>query len=141
MVLAAGFSMDSCNVAGDQEVIAMKAWTRWQDWVSLVLGVILFITPWVFGTVMHGWSSWDAWIVGVIGVILALLALALFRISSAFEWLSLILGVWLFISPWILGFAVLGSAAWVAWIIGILFVVANGWALLQTGSPRVGATA
>src|SRR5437899_12889967 len=26
------------------------AWTHWQNWVSLVLGVILFITPWVFGT-------------------------------------------------------------------------------------------
>jgi membrane-bound ClpP family serine protease len=118
----------------------MKAWTRWQDWVSLVLGVILFITPWVFGTALYGWSSWDAWIVGVIGVILALLALALLRISTVFEWLLLILGVWLFISPWLLGFAVLSPAAWVAWIIGILFVVANGWALVQTRSPRVGAT-
>ncbi len=54
----------------------MKAWTRWQNWVSLVLGVILFITPWVFGTATNTASSWDAWIIGVIGVILALLALA-----------------------------------------------------------------
>ena len=119
----------------------MKAWTRWQNWVSLVLGVILFITPWVFGTATNTASSWDAWIIGAIGVILALLALAYVSTAWIPEYLSVALGVLLFISPWVLGFAALGSAAWVAWIIGILFVVVNGWILLQTRTPRVGATA
>ena len=43
--------------------------------------------------------------------------------------------------PWVLGFAALPAAAWSAWIIGILFVVVNGFTLYQTRSPRVGATA
>ncbi len=119
----------------------MKAWTRWQDWVSLVLGVLLFISPWVFSTSTNGSSSWNAWIVGVIGVILALWTLASLSTATIAEWISLILGVWLFISPWVLGFAALSSAAWTAWIIGILFVVVNGWTLLQTRSRRVGAPA
>ena len=119
----------------------MKAWSRWQNWVSLVLGVILFITPWVFGTATNTASSWDAWIIGVIGVILALLALAYVRAAWIPEYLSVALGVLLFISPWVLGFAALSSAAWAAWIIGILFVVVNGWILLQTRTPRVGASA
>ena len=119
----------------------MKAWTRWQNWVSLVLGVILFITPWVFGTAMNGASSWDAWIIGVIGVILALVALAFVSAAWIPEYLSVALGVLLFISPWVLGFAALSSAAWAAWIIGILFVVVNGWILLQTRTPRVSASA
>jgi hypothetical protein len=116
----------------------MKAWTRWQDWVSLVLGVLLFIAPWVFGRATNGASSWDAWILGVIGVILALGALSLPRTASIAEGLSVILGVLLFISPWLLGFASLSSAAW---IIGVLFVLVNGWTLLQTRSPRVGTPA
>ncbi|QBD77427.1 hypothetical protein EPA93_16080 [Ktedonosporobacter rubrisoli] len=119
----------------------MKAWTRWQDWVSLVLGVLLFISPWIFGTAMYGTSSWDAWIVGIVGVILALLALAFINAAMPLRWISLILGVWLFISPWVLGFATLSAAAWTAWIIGILFVIVNGWTQLETRSPRVGATA
>jgi membrane-bound ClpP family serine protease len=119
----------------------MKAWTRWQDWVSLVLGVLLFISPWIFGTATNAPGSWNAWIVGVIGVVLALWALAMVGTSTIAEWISLVLGVWLFISPWILGFAAITSAAWTAWIIGILFVVVNGWTLLQSRSPRVGATA
>ncbi len=60
----------------------MKAWTRWQDWVSLVLGVLLFISPWVFGTATNGASSWDAWIIGVLGVLLALWALAFLSTAS-----------------------------------------------------------
>ena len=119
----------------------MKAWTRWQDWVSLVLGVLLFISPWVFSTSTNGSSSWNAWIVGVIGVILALWALASLSTATIAEGISLILGVWLFISPWVLGFAALSAAAWTAWIIGILFVVVNGWTLLQTRGSRVGAPA
>jgi hypothetical protein len=119
----------------------MKAWTRWQDWVSLVLGVLLFISPWVFSTSTNGSSSWNAWIIGVIGVILALGALAFLSTATIAEWISLILGVWLFISPWVLGFAALSAAAWTAWIIGILFVVVNGWTLLQTRGSHVGAPA
>ena len=119
----------------------MKAWTRWQDWASLVLGVLLFISPWVFSTSTIGSSSWDAWIIGVIGVILALWALASLRTAFVVEGISLILGVLLFISPWVLGFAALSSAAWTTWVIGVLFVLVNGWTLLQTRSPRMGAPA
>ena len=119
----------------------MKAWTRWQNWVSLVLGVILFITPWVFGTAMNRASSWDAWIIGVIGVILALVALAFLSAATIAEGLSVVLGVLLFISPWVLGYAALSAAAWAAWILGILLVVVNGWTLLQTRTPRLGASA
>lgn len=119
----------------------MKTWTRWQDWVSLVLGVILFITPWIFATTRNGSSSWDAWVVGVLTVILALWALASLSTATIAQWISLILGIWLFLSPWILGFATVSVAAWVAWIIGVLFVIVNGWTLLQERTPRVGAPA
>jgi len=119
----------------------MKAWTRWQDWVSLVLGVLLFISPWVFSTATDGTSAGDAWIFGVIGVILALIALASLRAAPIVEWISLVVGVLVFISPWVLGFAAVAAAAWTAWIIGVLFVIANGWTLLETHSPRIGAPA
>lgn len=119
----------------------MRAWTRWQDWVSLVLGIILFITPWIFGTAINGARSWDAWILGIIGVVLALIALAMVSAATVTEWIAVVLGIVLFISPWVFGFATLGAAAWPAWIIGVLFVIVNGWALYQTRTPRVGAPA
>jgi SPW repeat-containing protein len=119
----------------------MRAWTRWQDWAIVVLGVLLFIAPWVFGTAAVSSGSWDAWILGVVAVILGLLSLGLPR-NVATEWITLIVGVLLFISPWVLGFAAVAAAAWSAWIIGILLFVAAGWVLLeQRGSTHAGVPA
>ena len=119
---------------------SMKAWTRWQDWGKLVLGVILFLTPWIFGTAMNGSSSWNAWIVGVIAVIVALWTLAQPDFAAA-EWVSLVVGVWLFIAPWVLGFAGVTAAAWTAWIIGVLTIIAAGWVLAEMRNRQVKVTA
>ncbi len=115
----------------------MKAWKRWQDWVSLALGIILFITPWVLRFAAPG--SVVAWIIGVLGVLLALWALAFLSTASIAEGISLVLGIALFISPWVLRFAAPGSV--VAWIIGVLFVAVNGWTLFQTRRPHIGVPA
>lgn len=122
----------------------MKAWTRWQDWVVLVLGVLLFIAPFVFRATTHPASAWDGWILGVIGVILALLSLGLAGsvVNTVTEVLTLILGVVLFISPWVLGFTTLPAMAWTAWIIGVLFFIAGIWTLYEMRRrPHIGATA
>src|SRR5437868_6128331 len=119
----------------------MKAWTRWQNWVTLVLGVLLFIAPWVLGTANNASASWTAWILGIIGVILALWALGLPATHIPAEWITVVLGVVLFISPWILGFAGVMAAAWTAWIIGVLFVAAAGWTLWEARTPGAGVTA
>ncbi len=118
----------------------MKVWTRWQDWVTVVLGVILFITPWLFSTTTTASSAWNAWIVGGVAVILALMSLG-FPNTEVTEWVMTLGGIWLFISPWVLGFATLASAAWVAWIIGILLIIASGWTVLEERRLHMGVTA
>ena len=107
---------------------------RWQDWANLVLAVWLFISPWVLGfaaggtgTPVSGGSvnapAWDAWIFGVITAIVSLWAMSQFAAWQ--EWVGLIIGIWLFVAPWVLGFSGLQNAAWDHWIVGILvFVVA-----------------
>jgi hypothetical protein len=45
------------------------------------------------------------------------------------DWVNFILGIWLFFSPWILGYALIQSAAWNAYVIGVAFVVFTIWAL------------
>ena len=117
----------------------MKAWTRWQDWCKLVIGVLLFLSPWFFSTAGNASSSWDAWIIGIVSVIVALWGLALLDANPAelaSDWVSLVVGVWLFIAPWVLGFATITAAAWTAWILGILLVIASVWVLAQTRGTR-----
>lgn len=117
---------------------------RWQDWVNLVLGVWLFISPWVLnfaagyatGAAPGGAAagatapagdalanaSWDAWIFGVVIAVVALSSTL--RVAAWQEWgtliLGLILGVWLFIAPWALAFSGAPAAAWDHWIVGAL---------------------
>lgn len=59
------------------------------------------------------------------------------------DWAMLVLAVWLFLSPWILGFAVgapvegaaatagFTIAAWNAWVLGVVIAVLALWAAFQ----------
>jgi hypothetical protein len=84
-------------------------------------------------------SSWNAWILGVLIVVVALWALAAPG-SQVAEWVNVVLGAWVFIAPWVLGFAGLAAAAWDAWIVGILVVIFAGWALADVRRTRTEVT-
>jgi len=70
----------------------MSTWTRWQDWVGVVLGVLLFITPFVFGGMVSTGAEWTAFICGVLLVILGLIDLAN-PANRTGEWAEGVLGV------------------------------------------------
>jgi hypothetical protein len=81
----------------------MENWTnaRLCDVANLILGAILFFSPWMFGF-DAGKASENAHIAGIVIAILAIAALAAFAIWE--EWLNLIVGLWTLVSPWLLGF-------------------------------------
>jgi hypothetical protein len=112
----------------------MKAWTRWEDWTNLLLGLWLFAVPWVFGTTADETSSWNAWIVGSLVALVALWALAV-PTSLGAEWSNAVLGGWALVSPFVLGFTDLAEAAWNAGIVGVA-VFALAIAALQRMRPE-----
>ncbi|WP_354124283.1 SPW repeat protein [Bradyrhizobium sp. LA6.10] len=67
----------------------------------MILGAFLFVSPWIFGF-DAGTVSQNAYITGIAIAILAIAALAAFAVWE--EWLNLIVGLWAFVSPWVLGF-------------------------------------
>ncbi len=121
------------NVGGP---VMVRPWTRWQNWANVLFGILLFISPWVYGLqnnlmlASYAHAAWNAWIVGIAIFLVALWALDAPR-SSIPEWINVLLGIWLFISPWVLGFSTLTAAAWTAWILGILVVIAAAWAIVE----------
>ncbi|GAC1344949.1 MAG: SPW repeat protein [Ktedonobacteraceae bacterium] len=119
----------------------MKTWRRWQDWATLVLGMLLLITPFVFGIATFGSSSWSASIlgavVGVVAVILALLWLG-FPSNRVTEGMTVIVGTVLFISPWMLGEGWLTAGAWTSSIVGVLLVIAAGAMSVENWSRQAG---
>lgn len=54
------------------------------------------------------------------------------------DWLTLTLGAWLFVSPWVLGYAGTPAAAWNAWAAGACLVLAAWWALARAAAAAEG---
>src|ERR1700681_3156187 len=117
----------------------MEKWNRWQDWANVVLGVVLFVTPFVFGATANTTVAFTAYIGGVLLVILGLFDLAN-PANQLGERVEAVVGVLVFISPWVLGFSDLTMMAWSAWIIGVLSVVLTATVLFaDRGQPRMAA--
>jgi hypothetical protein len=90
------------------------------DWINLILGFALLISPWVMGFAT-GTPMLNAVIGGVI--ILAVAIMALVSFARWEEWVNLILGLWVLISPWILGFSGIVAAMQTHVVIGIAVAV------------------
>lgn len=112
----------------------MNARQRWQDWVNLVLGVWLFIAPMLGVGAATGVAAGNAYILGALVVIFSVWALA--RPEKWEEWVNLVLGVWIIIAPFILGFySESVGAAWNHVIVGIIIAADAVWAASQKQSP------
>ncbi len=127
---------------------------RVQDWANLVLALWLFISPWVlrFGSglapapaaaangplveVSH--AVWDAWVLGVIVFLVALSAIG--RMEAWQEYIDMVLGAWIFVAPWALGFTPLGGASWDHWIVGALIFLISLWSLWTARAEPVAST-
>jgi hypothetical protein len=127
----------------------VKPWTKWQDWGTLVLGGALVLAPLGLAAANApqctvGTTTWfstpsslDAWITGALLIVASLWALAS-PVTLVTVWVRLVLGVWLFFVPWILGFMATGATAWTSWIIGVLVTALALWRVLgmRTVQPK-----
>jgi SPW repeat-containing protein len=100
-------------------------WRRWQDWVVVGLGVVTFLTPFVFGETSQGVAASAAYVLGVLIALAGLLNAAM-KTAGGLEVIPAVLAVILFVSPWAFSFTAVASLAWSAWIIAILVVLAVG---------------
>lgn len=105
---------------------------RWQDGVTSILGVVLFITPFVFGDTSQTAAAWTAYVGGVLLFVFGAGSL-LFQWDTTVEFLPVIDGILIFLAPWVLGFSGITAMAWSAWVIGVLAFISAGSALLVGG--------
>jgi hypothetical protein len=106
---------------------------KWQDGLNLVLAIWLFISPWVLGfypggAIASAAAAWNAWIFGIVVGVFAIAALIQTRPWE--EWINLLSGAWIFISPFVLAFYVGNTTAmWNSLIIGALVFILSIWDL------------
>jgi SPW repeat len=110
----------------------LSAMTRRQDWISLLLAVLLVISPWILGFVDEGRAAWNALISGAIIAGLSITAFTGFREWEEWEEaIAFVLGVWVIVAPWVLGFAGSAVASSTHVVLGILVVIASAWEFWQ----------
>jgi hypothetical protein len=97
---------------------------RWQDWMNLTLGVYLIISPFLFAYAdgYGGVSAWNSYLVGAALVVVTALASA--KPQAWQEWVVLLLGIWLILAPFVLGFSGDGAAAWNQILTGVVVTIA-----------------
>ncbi|HEY8100204.1 MAG TPA: SPW repeat protein [Burkholderiaceae bacterium] len=109
---------------------------RWQDWVILILGIWLFISPfWMTGyTSTSNAAAWDSYVLGVATVVFAIAALSTGRVWE--EWVQLVLAIWLVLSPFFLSFYDTEHGAAINQIIVGILIGADAILVLSTAQGQ-----
>jgi hypothetical protein len=105
---------------------------QWQDWLNLLLGLWMVVSTWIIGHDSGSAAIVNYYVVGLAVAAFAIAALTAFRIWE--EWINLILGTWLLVSPFFLGFSA-SAIGLNTLVIAIFIIVCCGSALCEvTGS-------
>jgi len=116
----------SVSFPQSQEVKTMMELKHWQDAVNAVLGAWLVLSPWAIGYQGDLAATSNAVVIGVALVAAALGAILVPRAWE--EWTEGALGLWLVVSPWVLGFS--GGARVNAVVTGLVIAALALWTLM-----------
>ena len=107
--------------------------------IDIAAGALLAASPWIFGFRSESAASWNAWISGVVIAALAIAALVAF--AEWEEWLNLVVGIWVAISPWLVNFSASNDATLVQVAVGAVVAIVAAVRLwfVHYGSPHVTA--
>ncbi len=110
------------------------------SWLVALVGLWQLISPFMLGYSTIGSASSDAVIFGIVLIILGLWAALsnnAYR-DQTLDWINAIVGLWLIISPFALGFSGLSPIAMGDFIIvGIIVVILGVWAGVEFRSPTM----
>jgi hypothetical protein len=111
----------------------MKQWTRWQDWVAVVVGLYAAVsTLW---TEQAGMSTSLMVTFGGLLVVSGLVNLAMPGMPVV-EWAQVVIAALLFLSPWIGSYSAQTGAAWTSWVGGAIAVAVTAAAIKPSTEVR-----
>ena len=99
---------------------------RWQDWASVLLGCWLVISPWEIGYTLDNAAWENACGVGAVLVVFNLIS-ACRLLDQGQEIFNILLGFWLILSPYSLGFAADREPTIIAITVGVMIVGLAFW--------------
>jgi hypothetical protein len=110
-----------------------KSGSNLQDYVNLILGVMLFLSPWALGFTGETTAARIAWFGGIVIAIVASGAIVVF--AEWEEWLSLLIGLGVMASPFVFGFGHVMNAVMAHYVIGLLVFASSAWEIWAAHHP------
>ncbi|HEY2061487.1 MAG TPA: SPW repeat protein [Amycolatopsis sp.] len=106
--------------------VSTRAWTRPHDWAEVVIGVVAALSPLWLST-----SNAAMWTMVILGALVAIDGLVSLGAPGAVygEGIQIVLGVLLFIAPWVIGYTELNGASWTSWVAGALTIIVGAAAM------------
>lgn len=105
----------------------------WTSWLVAILGIWLIISPWVVGFAGQEAAFWNTLITGIVILLVALGAAR--SASSSTSWLNVALGIWLIVSPWVVGYSFLEAATANDVVLGVIVGLLALTASLAKSAP------
>jgi uncharacterized membrane protein HdeD (DUF308 family) len=102
---------------------AVRPWTRPYDWAEVVLGLVAALS---FIWMDHNHAAmWTMIVLGALVVLDGLASLAMPGMVYG-EAVQIVLGVLMFISPWVMSYKAFNGISWTSWIVGGLIIIVGG---------------
>jgi hypothetical protein len=111
---------------------SLRTHRNWEDWLGIALGIVIAFAPWIQNEISHTPAIANAAVAGLIVLMLAELDLVRFR--SWPEAGLLIVGLWVAVSPFVLGYGAAGSLRYWHVLCGALVAMLGALGLWQRQS-------
>jgi len=110
---------------------------RWQDWINVLLGCWLVVSPWEMEYSLNGAATANA--CGLGGVLLVFNLISACRLlDQGQEIFNILLGTWLILSPYSLTFATEREPSINAIVVGTMIVALASWQIYDATKSEKG---
>ena len=125
---------------------------QWTSGINIVAGLWLIIAPFVLGYVDIRAALWNDIVVGIIVAAFAVARVARPLMNPSLSWINAVLGLWLIVAPFALGYGrgvdaealaaegFVGAAPTAMWndiIVGVIILVLGAWSALSARGRTV----
>lgn len=101
-------------------------------WITGILGLLLGLSPFIFGFANQGIALWTNLVLGAVVVLVSLIGLTSMGADKRWMyWVIGLAGLLAIIAPFVLGYAGLASALWTSIIVGVILALWDGAKVFQ----------
>lgn len=109
---------------------------RWSSIANVVAGLWLIIAPFAFSFGGSVSALWNHVIVGAVVAIVALIRSADPDARQGLSWVNVVAGLWLIVSPFVLGYSAVNAAQNNAIIMGIIITALGAFSGYETNQAH-----